>query len=83
MTTNSPLLQPLRQQAAALRDGTLSASELAEAACAAYASRGKPDNPYPTRQAEAARALPRLPPSTRPRWCGCSRHSVTTSKRSG
>ncbi|MCE8014157.1 amidase [Billgrantia desiderata] len=59
MTTNSPLLQPLRQQAAALRDGTLSASEQAEAACAAYAGRGKHDNAYLTWQGEAALAFAR------------------------
>ncbi|MCE8018933.1 amidase [Halomonas sp. MCCC 1A11036] len=59
MTTHSPLLRPLREQAAALRDGTLSATELAEAACAAYASRGKHDHAYLTWQGEAALAFAR------------------------
>jgi aspartyl-tRNA(Asn)/glutamyl-tRNA(Gln) amidotransferase subunit A len=57
--TDSPLLKPLREQYAGLRDGTLSAAALAEASLAAYQHRGRHDHAYLTWNGEAARAFAR------------------------
>ncbi|QJQ94298.1 MULTISPECIES: amidase [Halomonadaceae] len=52
---DSPLFLPLREQHARLRDGRLSASELAEAAVDNFAFRGAHDHAYLTWNGEAAR----------------------------
>lgn len=54
MTTTLLLQRPLREQAAALREGSLTATALAEAANEAYRARGTYDNAYLTWQGEAA-----------------------------
>jgi aspartyl-tRNA(Asn)/glutamyl-tRNA(Gln) amidotransferase subunit A len=51
---DSPIFLPLREQYAKLRNGSLSASQLAESAIANYASRGTHDNAYLTWNGEAA-----------------------------
>ena len=57
MTTPLLLQRPLREQAAGLRNGTLSATKLAEAANEAHRTRGTYDNAYLTWQGEAALAF--------------------------
>lgn len=55
--TDSPLKQPLREQYAGLRNGTLTATALAEASLDAYRARGAHDHAYLTWNGEAALAL--------------------------
>lgn len=57
--TDSPLLAPLREQYAGLRDGTLSAAALAEASLDAYQRRGRHDHAYLTWNGDAALAFAR------------------------
>ncbi|WP_227369713.1 amidase [Halomonas sp. M20] len=51
---DSPIFLPLREQHARLRNGSLSATQLAESAVAHYASRGAQDHAYLTWNGEAA-----------------------------
>ncbi|WP_249977037.1 amidase [Vreelandella olivaria] len=56
---DSPVFLPLREQRARLRDGTLTASALAEASIAAYQSRGEHDHAYLTWNGGQALAMAR------------------------